>query len=260
LIWPSRTRAGEHARHKQTAGDFALFFAHFVDSGLWPEWLDFYSVGGKVFVNHVWRRATAPWHCYWGVDRDGFTDIIATNEADDFHPVIAESVTFGGPPTYVGVFVKDLPGDYLLRHAITYDEHMNQMKIASDKGLAPINISVVGVNGERSYTVLYRPANFKSWNVKSQILEGDYQDEYEAQSKAHRKPFYLSAYVLGGKPYISAVFAEMSVADRRDRHMMSDGKYQEEYTGATGEGMSTHAVTSFDGAQTQHRFAAAWWK
>jgi polyglycine hydrolase-like protein len=260
LIWPSRTSAGEHARHGQSAEDFALFYDHFVDSGLWPEWLDFYSVGGKVFVNHVWRRAKAAWRCYWGADYDAFADIIATNKAEHFQPAIAESVTFGGPPTYVGVFVKDLPGESVIRHGITYDQHMEEMGKAPGKGLAPVSISVVGVNGERSYTVLYRPAKVKNWTVQSRIAESDYQDEYETQSAAHRKPIYLSAYVLGGKPYLSVVFAEISVADRRDRHLMSGAQYQEEYLKATGEGMSTRAVTSFDAAKTQHRYAAAWWK
>jgi polyglycine hydrolase-like protein len=260
LIWPSRTRAGENTRHGQSAEDFGLFYEHLADSGLWPEWLDFYSVGGKVFVNHVWRPAKAGWRCYWGVDHDAFADIIATNKTEKFHPVIAESVTFGGPPTYIGVFVKDLPGNSLIRHGITYDQHTAEMENATRKGLSPVNISVVVVKDQRSYTVLYRQGACEGWTIMSRIPEADYQAEYDTQSAGHRKPVYLSAYVLSGEPFLSVVFAQIGVAKRRDRHAMSGSKYQTEYDGALAEGMSTRAVTSFDGAKSQHRYAAAWWK
>jgi hypothetical protein len=66
----------------------------------------------------------------------------------------------------------------------------------------------------------------------------------------------------GGQPFLSAIFASKTPtgSDRKDRHLMSADEYQNEWTSAVNAKMLTRAVTSFDGAQSQHRFAAAWWK
>jgi hypothetical protein len=137
---------------------------------------------------------------------------------------------------------------------------MSEMEKAKQANLVPVNVSVVSIGGQRAYTVLYRSGNIGSWSVKSQIAEEDYQQEYNDQTAAGRKPLYLNAYVHQGKPYISAIFGKVQTSARKDRHLMSASAYQDEYVSALNAGMLTRTVTSFDGAQSQHRFAAAWWK
>jgi hypothetical protein len=41
---------------------------------------------------------------------------------------------------------------------------------------------------------------------------------------------------------------------------MSASRYQKEFDSALKAGMLTCTVTSFDGAHSQHRFTASWWK
>ncbi len=260
LIWPSRNRSGEHGRHGQSLKEYGLYFLHFADSGLWPEWIDLYSVNGNLFVNHIWRPAKAAWRAYAGLDVKEYQQAFDDNKAEDFYPVFVESATSGGKPFYAAVFVHNKTGAYLARHGLTYDQHMQEMAAAAQKGLSPISISVVSLGGQRVYTVLYRANGVKNWVIKSQTQEGNYQAEYDKQAAEGRVPVYLCSYAHGGKPYIAAVFAPVASTNRKDRHLMSGSEYQTEYQSATGAGMSTWAVTSFDNAKSQHRYAATWWK
>lgn len=258
LVWPSRTSGAEYARHGYPADRFGALFQHLADSGLWAEWMDFYTVGGKAFVNHVWRPAKAPWRAYFGLSSGGYQNVFNENTGEQFHPVFVDSYNSGGRPLYAVIFVKDRPG-FRARHGITYETHMAEMEAAKNAGMSAVNVSVVSSGNDLRYTVLYRKQPVGGWFVKSQVPEDQYQAEYNTQNRAGRKPIYLNAYMHQGRPYISAVFAQMQTGGRKDRHGMSGAQYQSEYESALNGGMFTRAVTSFDGARSQHRFAAAWW-
>ena len=259
LFWPSRTKSKEYARHGFDAAHFGAFFQHLADSGFWPEWIDAYSVGGKSYLNHVWRPAAGSFLAYFLVTGSKYQQVFDDAKANSFAPVFVESSLAGGQPRYTAIFVKN-PGRYRARHGLTYAQHEIEMNGAKAEGLVPVNISVVSVGGQRFYTVLYRSGNIGSWAIRSQIAEAAYQKEYDAQTAAGRKPLYLNAYMHGGTPYISAIFGQVPTTARKDRHAMSASAYQIEYTGALNAGMLTRTVTAFDGAQSQHRFAASWRK
>ncbi len=258
LIWPSRTPGAEYARHGYPADRFGALFQHLADSGMWTEWMDFYTVGGKPFVNHVWRPAKDAWRAYFGLTSSGYQDVFDSNNAEQFHPVFVDSYNSGAQSRFAVIFVKNRPG-YRARHGLTYDEHMAEMDTAKKAGMSAVNVSVVSTGNDRRYTVLYRKQPVGGWFVKSQVPEDQYQGEYDSQSRAGRKPIYINAYMHQGRPYISAVFAQIQTGGRKDRHGMSGSQYQSEYESALSGGMFTRAVTSFDGARSQHRFAAAWW-
>jgi hypothetical protein len=260
LFWPSRSKGSEHARHGYDANHFGALFQHLADSGYWPEWIDAYNVGGKNFLNHVWRPAGGAWRAYYLVNSAKYQEVFDQAKADKYAPVFVESSVSGGQARYTVIFVKNKPGGALARHGLSYDEHMAEMAKAKSQKLVPVNISVISLGGKLNYTVLYRSGNIGSWAVKSQIPEADYQKEYNDNTAAGRKPLYLNAYMHLGKPHISAVFGQISTSARQDRHLMSASDYQDEFVSAHNAGMLTRAVTSFDGAQSQHRFAATWWK
>ena len=260
LIWPSRSQVAEFAKHGYPAEWFGALFQHLNDSGFWPEWIDTYNVGGKNFINHVWRPAKGSWRAYFLVDAAKYQQVFDGAKNDGFAPVFVESSVSGLQPRYSAIFVKSKPGGWIARHGLTYDQHLGVMTDAKGKNLVPLNISVVSLGGTRYYTVLYRSGNIGSWSVKSQISEDGYQKQYDDQTNAGRKPLYVDAYVHQGKPYISAIFGKVQTAARKDRHAMSAATYQNEWDSALKSGLLTRAVTSFDGASSQHRFAAVWWK
>lgn len=83
---------------------------------------------------------------------------------------------------------------------------------------------------------------------------------YEQNAKAGRRPVYVNQYLHGGQPFISVIFAQKPAGQRKDRHGMSAANYQQEFDSALQSGLLTRAVSSFDGAQSQHRFSAVWRK
>ncbi len=258
-IWPPRSLGVEYARHGFDAANFGAFVQHLADSGYGPTWIDAYNVGGKNFLNHVWRPASG-WRAFFLVNATTYQQEFDKASADGLEPIFVESSVSGGQARYTMIFVKNAPGDAYARHGLTYDQHMDEMAKATGMGMVPVNVSVISIGGERRYTVLHRTGKPGTRAVKSQIAEEAYQPEYDDQTAAGRKPVYLNAYVHGGKPFISAIFGPVSTPARKDSHGMSAASYQTEYASALKAGMLTRAVTSFDGAQTQHRYAACWWK
>jgi hypothetical protein len=214
-----RTLVGEHARHGYPATIFQELFDHLADSGFWPVWLDTYSVGGKSYLNGVWRPAEKEWraHCL----RDGATHQKNSNDADKdgFGPVFVDSSVSGNQVLYTAIYVKGEPSDKIFRHGLTTSQHDTELANAKNRHLRPVNIAVVSVGGQRAYTVLYRPEKIGEWEIRSQVAEGDYQDEYDKQKKDGRRPIYLNAYMHQGKPFLSAVFAS-DRPEGKDRHLM----------------------------------------
>lgn len=259
LVWPSVSKAPEYARHGFAAEGFGVMFQHLADSGYWPVWIDYYDVGGKTFVNHIWRPATQGYLTYLLDDKAVFQKNAEDAVKAGFNPAFVESSNTGGARRFTGVFVKNLPGDFLLKHDISEAAMQGAMKDAVKRGLSPVSVSVIPAGNELRYTVLFRPQS-TNWVIKPAIPEDDYQAEFNTQTKAGRRPVSVSAYVFKGKPHLCVAFAAVTVSDRKDRHLMSSREFQDEWEAARKAGMLTRSVTSFDGAQTQHRFAAAWWK
>lgn len=260
LVWPAHSLVAEHSRHGFPAEGFQAMFDHLTNSGFWPEWIDAYNVGGKNYLNFVWRPAQGEWRAHFLVDDAKHQSNIDEATKGKFWPVFVDSSVSGGQALYTAIFVKHKPGSAHMRHGLSYEEHEKEMNSAKKAGLAPVNISVVSLNNKRWYTVLYRSQDVGLWEVKSQIAESNYQSVYDTNKAAGRRPIYLNAYVHNGQPYISAVFAEKISGQRKDRHDMSAAEYQTEVASAVSGGLLTRAVTSFDGAQSSHRYAASWWK
>jgi hypothetical protein len=259
LVWPSVSLGVEYARHGFASGGFGPMFQHLTDSGYWPVWIDYYDVGGKTFVNHVWRPASGGFLTYLLNGADEFQNNAEDAVKKGFKPVFVESSNTGGKARYTGVFVKNQPGDFILAHGVSEQKMIEKMTEAKNRGLSAVNVSIVPAGNALRYTALFR-AMSNNWTVLGAIAEDKYQAEYIAQGKAGRKPVSLSAYMLNGKPTIAAVFAAIAAPTRKDRHGMSGSLYQDEYASALRAGMLTRSVSAFDGASSAHRFAAAWWK
>ncbi|MET0552697.1 MAG: M23 family metallopeptidase [Vicinamibacteria bacterium] len=260
VIWPPRRRLGEAAGHGHVFADYRRVALHLRDSGFRPYTLDTYSVGGTSFINFAWRPSDVVWRASTLVDEGSYVAHIESDEAQGWDPVLIESSTgSGGQVLYSVVSVKNLPGTWLARHGMLYDEHIDVMSQAAAAGLSPVSISVVSVQGERRYTVLYRPVNIGGWEVKSQVREADFQAMVDAQEQAGRYPVYVNAYMHQGTAYLSAIFASIAGSLNHSAYQMSAAEYQTEYEEwVMQNGLDTRSVTSFDGAQQQHRFAAVW--
>jgi hypothetical protein len=248
------------AGHGFTWADYRRQFLHLLDSGFRQHTLDTYSVGGTSFLNFAWRPSTQMWRASTLVDQAAYEAHIASDGAQGWDPVQVESSTgSGGQVLYSVTSMRSLPGTWLARHGMSYQEHLAVMGEAADAGLSPASISVVSVAGERRYTVLYRPVNIGGWEIKSQLREADFPAMVNTQQQAGRYPVYVNAYMHQGTAYLSVIFASSAGNVNHTDYSMTGSEYQDEYDEwVVGNGLFTRSVTSFDGAQQQHRFAAVW--
>ncbi|CAH1386399.1 hypothetical protein [Candidatus Nitrotoga sp. M5] len=260
LIWPPLSLGNEYARHGMPAGTYQRVFDWLAESGYWLEWIDTYSVGGKAYINHVWRPANGSWKAYHLLTPAAYQAKFSEATGQKYYPVQVESSLVKGQVRYSMILVKDKPSGFLARHGLTYNQHMSVMDEAKSKKLNPVNVSVVSVGGQRRYTVLYRSENIGTWQVKSQISEASYQALYNENAKAGRRPSYVNAYMHDGNPFYTVIFSQKPTGQRKDRHGLTSAQYQTEYNSALKGGLLTRAVSGYDGAQSNHRYIAVWRK
>lgn len=260
LIWPPRSLGKEYARHGMPAATYQRIFDWLAESGYQPVWIDGYSVGGKPYLNHVWRPATGPWRSYHLLTSASYQSKFTQATGDGFRPVHVESSLVNGKVRYSAIFVKNKPGGFLARHGLTYEQHMDVMNEAKSEGLSPVNVSVVSVGGKRRYTVLYRSDSIGQWQMKSRVKASDYQALYNQNAQAGRRPSYVNAYMHKGAAYFSVIFSKKPTGQRKDRHGLTKSSYQSEFNSAHQAGLLTRAVSGYDGAQSNHRYIAIWRK
>lgn len=260
LIWPPHMLGGEYSRHGYPAKDYQRLFDHLADSGFRPEWVDGYSVGGTPYLNFTWRPATAAWRSFFLLKPADYQARFDEATQDGYAPTQVESSLVNGQVRYSVIFVKGLPGSAMARHGLTTAQHDALIQEAKDKGLSPVNVSVVSIGGQRSYTALYRSDSIGQWEMKSQVPEASYQALYDTNAAAGRRPVYVNAYMHGGQPFYSVIFGQKPAGARKDRHGMNATQYQSEFNSAMQAGLPTRAVAGIDGASSNHRFLAYWRK
>jgi hypothetical protein len=259
LIWPPEGVGWEYAHHGKHVETFNELFAHLGDSGYELSWIDTYSVGGSIFVNHVWHPVTGNWRAHVLQDLDTHEKNIEAAKADDHHPVLIETCVASSQVWYSAI-LRELPGEeQILEHGVTYERLKQLMNDAVEKVVSPVSVAVTSVDGERRYSVLFRPVDMGRWVIKSAVHEKDFQDEFDRQDAEKRWPVYMCGYMHEGEPYLSVVFAERPAGNSHVDFAMDSVEYQKNYEAYTGDGMVTAMVTAFDGAKTTHRWAARWW-
>lgn len=260
LIWPPLSKGKEYARHKMSAATYQRIFDWLAESDYWPEWFDAYSVGGKPYVNHVWRPAKGSWKAYHLLSSTTYQTKFNQATGQGYRPIQVESSLVNGQVRYSMILVKNKPGSYLARHGLTYDQHKAVMGEAKSKSLKPVNVSVVSAGDQRRYTVLYRSENIGQWQVKSQIPTSKYQALYNQNAQAGRRPSYVNAYMHKGKSFFTVIFSQKPSGQRKDRHGLTANQYQSEFNSAHKAGLLTRAVSGYDGAKSNHRYIATWRK
>jgi hypothetical protein len=260
LVGPPRALSSEYSRHGVPVGNYQRLFDQLVEAGFSPQWIDGYNVGGEVFLNFVFRRATDPFRAFHGLDAAAYQRRFDEAVHDGYRPVLVESYRQQGGVRYAAILKKGGSGSFRAFHGLNDERHQAEFDSARAAGLRPVSVSVVSIGGERRYTELYRSDAAGDWRLKSRIKQEDYQAEFEANKAAGRRPVYLSAYKHGGAVFYSAIFAADGAQAFRARHGLTSAQYQAAFDENTGAGFATTVVTGVDGATSQHRYAGVWSK
>jgi hypothetical protein len=252
--------AKEVARHGVAARDYQCLFDQAVNAGYALEWIDGFDVGGKVHYNAVFRpNANMGWMAFHGLTGAQYQQRFDELTGKGYRPYQVESYLDQGNIRYAVIYRKQPGPAFMAYHGLSANEHQQRMDDLTKAGYRPRNVSVVSPAGQRRYTALYEKADIGSWQAKSQLTAGEYQQTFDANAEQGRQIVYVNGYMHGGQPYFTAIWSSKSGGAYKARHGLTSSQYQSEWESNTGAGLLTRDVTGYSGGGPA-RYAAIWRK
>jgi hypothetical protein len=169
--------------------------------------------------------------------------------------VALDSSLVAGQPRYSVVFAAAGPGEWLARHHLDEKQHLALMREAQVRKLVPVTSSVIVVDGQLRYTVLYRSGDRGTWRVDHQVAEHDLQGRMAEARRAGLQPSAMNGYVDNGRRYLAVILVEKPVGRVDLLTGLSVPRAQAAAELSKGEGLRAEAVTGYDGAQGEHQLA-----
>ena len=236
-----------------------------VSSGYRLVWIDGYDINGKTFFNGIFRTSESgdpPWRTIHGLDKFQYQTEVNNWASDEkgFRLAHIESYLSGGSICYATIFIKS-PGPKFspyIDHSST--QHQEKFDRFKGDGWVPVNVSVVSVNGNLSYSALYEKKDVGDFYLKSFMTLSEYESELNKNKEAGRKLVYLNSYTHNNAPRFVAIWhTKVASSDIREKHGLSGIQYQNERDRNFRDGYFTRAVTGYEEGNT-HRYAAFWSK
>jgi len=254
-LYPAK--APELARHGLSEPCFQDVFDQAVASGYRPFWFDGYEVGGKAYVNAVFRPAGGDWVMRSSLSGPEYQSELTSWVGKGYVPTLVESYRLGSALRYAFIAEKRSHAGLSAYHGRTPSQHQALSNQAKSKGLSPVAVAVVSLRGKLYYTGLWEKRSIGVWRLSSQLSSGQYQAFLEENEKAGRRLVYVNAYHHGGKAMFSAIVSSKASKTYAARHELTAAAYQAEYVKWTRKGLRTQVVTGYR-AGSSHRFAALW--
>jgi hypothetical protein len=272
LIWPAASRPAwyppnwaEVSHHGIPEASYQTIFDRATKAGYRPVWLDGYEVAGQTFFNAIFRPAAgAPaWAARHGMTGAEYQTEFNARTGAGYRLLNLTSYLHGSQVRYASIFTKTAGPAFTAYHGLTAEQHQAKFDALGPQGYRPVNVSVVSVNGVRSYAAFYEKKDVGSYRLKSFLTSDEYQQEWTANAAAGRRVAYLSAYNHNGTVRFSAIFQQTNIegndATTLGRHNLTASGYQSEYDTRLGQGYLTRCVAGYAAGNTAE-FAAIWRK
>jgi hypothetical protein len=249
--------APETARHGLPEACFQDVADQLAASGYRPFWFDGYEVGGKAFVNTVFRPGGGQWVMRHAQTAASYQSEISNWVSRGFEPTLVESYRVGDSLRYAFIAEKRGSAGFGAYHGRSAGDHQALANDYKAKGFSPVSVVVVSLKGKLYYTALWAKGVPGSWLLSSTLSSSEYQKWLKTNSKSGRRLVYVNAYHHDGAPQFSAVVRTGVSASYAARHELTAAAYQTEYEKWTGQGLRTQVVTGYRSGSS-HRFAALW--
>lgn len=246
------------AWHGLTPAKYQEYATELYASGHTIDWVDFYDVGGKVYVNAIFRpgardRAYA---------RHDLTADQYQREYDErvksgrWRLKLVDAYLERGEIRYAFLMV---PGDAdgaPAYHGVDAKRHQQLFEQYTGRGYAPTSISIVVVDGVPRYATSWARRAAGGLMVRSDLDGREYQKLAEDMVGRGLRLAYLNAWEQAGQLRYSAIYTG---GEGRQvlRHGLTSAEYQEEFDRRREEGYALRLVTAA-GAGREARYAAAW--
>ncbi len=248
------------ARHGQTPAEYQRFVTEMDEGGSRIDWIDFYNVGDKVFVNTVARPASPGTKNYV---RHDLTSAEYQNEVNEHvksgkrRLLLVDSYLSGGQVRYAFVMAPGDGSNLPAYHGVDAARHKELFDNYSASGFVPTSVSVVSVNGERRYATTWTRGTPGGLIVRSWLDGVEFQQLADKMARDKMELAYLNTYVHQGEVQYSVVFVENIDRPQVWKHGMSAAAYQTQFDTLADEGFSLRLVAGV-GTDQAHRFAAVW--
>jgi hypothetical protein len=250
--------SAEFARHGLPADDYQCQFDQATSAGYRLEWVDGFSVNGKLYFNVIFRPAGAvQWSAVHNLNGDQYQAEFNKQKGLGYRVKHVDSYLVGNQIRYAAIFVKD-GVDVAAYHGISAAEHQKKLDDLTAGPWRPKVLSVVSINGNRFYTGLYEKTNVGGWEAKSFLTATEYQNLFNENTQKGRHLAYLNVYQHEGQPRFSAIWYS-SLGSAKVKHGMTGAAYQDEWEAALKAGQLTRVVTGYEDGNTA-RYAGVWRK
>ncbi len=220
--------------------------------------MDAYEVGGQTFFNALyrWDDKRTPWLSRHGLTAAEYQAFFTEQTGKGFRLSNLTSYVEAGRVRYACIFEKKAGPAWIAYHGRTHAQQLAEVARLDKDGFGPVNVSVVSINGERSYAAFFEKDDGTSWRLHTALTPAQYEAKWEEEWKAGRRATYLSAYQHDGGVRFSAVFrtSRASPAGRHDLLVAQLGALIDEHVRA---GRLTRCVAGY-AVGGEARFGAVW--
>jgi hypothetical protein len=251
--------AAEVARHGVPARDYQCLFDQAASAGYAPDWVEGFDVGGKVFYNAVFRPVAAMTAAFHGLTATQYQQRFDDLTGKGYRPHLVDVYATPAGVRYAAIFRRGSGPAFRAYHGLSADAHQQRMDDWTGQGYRPRNVAVASSGGQRVYAAIYEKADIGSWQAKSALDAGEYQQAFDANARDGRHLVYLNAYVHGGQPRFSAIWSSKAAGSYTARHGLSGAEHQAAWEQATGKGQGTRDVTGY-AVGGSARYAGFWRK
>lgn len=226
-------------------------------AGYKPTWFDGYEVGGKAWINAVFRPGAGDWVLRHAQNFSSYQSEITSWVGRGYRPTLVEAYRSGDALEYAFIAEKRSGPEFAAYHGRNASQHE---KLANDykrKGFGPTSVAVVSWKGKLYYTALWEKTGANGWLLSSTLDSPGYQRWLETNAKSGRHLVYVDAYHHDGVARFSAIVRSGVSTNYAARHDLTSEAYQREFETWTGKGLRTQVVTGYKSGSS-HRFAALW--
>jgi murein DD-endopeptidase MepM/ murein hydrolase activator NlpD len=258
LVEPLYRRGGPELTRAAVAHDcFQGLVENAAAAGYKPVWFDGYEVGGKTFVNAVFRPGGGDWVMRHAQTFSTYQSEITNWVSRGYRPTLVESYRIGESLRYAFIAEKRAGPQFSAYHERTAAQHTTLANDLKGKGFGPVSVAVVSLKGKLYYTALWEKTGANGWLLSSTLDAPEYQKWLETTAKSNQHLVYANAYHHDGEPVFSAIVRSGVSTKYSARHHLTALAFQSEFEKWTGQGLRTQLVTGYRSGSS-HRFAALW--
>ncbi len=210
------------------------------------DWADFYTVGGKTYVNVLFKpKGNTVWLARHNLSSAQYQAVFDKYVPKGFRAHQVEVYQSGNSVRYAVIMVKKGGSAWKAYHGLSAANHQKRFNQYSSQGYKPMNVAVVSIGGKKTYAAFYTKSNVGSCKLKSSVALADYQAQFNSNKQAGRKLAYISAYKHNGKTYFSTIW-QSGVKSGVAKHGLSSTSYQQQFNHWTGKGYKVDFLTGYE--------------